>query len=121
MDNIIEKVKSIITDSIKFWEIGRLIYNVILAFIVLGLFITGITQGKKIDYFDMSLGLFVLAIVANILYCIAYFIDIFVQLSAFQEYWRKYRWCLLVLGILLASLFTWLVSSEMFIPKHWEN
>ena len=83
MDYIIEKVKNIVTDSIKFWEIGRLIYNVILAFIVIGFFVAGITQGKKIDYLDISLGLFVLAIVANILYCIAYFIDIFVQLSAF--------------------------------------
>ena len=121
MENIIEKIKSIITDSIKFWEIGRLIYNTILALIVIGFFIVGIMQGKKLDYLNISLGLFVLAIVANILYCSAYFIDIFIQLSAFQEFWKKYRWALLVLGILLASLFTCFVSHEIFIPKSWED
>ncbi len=121
MENIIEKIKSIVTDSIKFWEKGRLIYNIILTLIVIGFFIVGIMQGKKIAYLNISLGLFVLAIGANILYCSAYFIDIFIQLSAFQEFWKKYRWVLLVLGILLASIFAWVVSNGMFIPRSWEG
>ena len=51
MENILEKIKNIITDSIKFWELGRILFNVILVLIVIGFFITGIIHEKQLYRF----------------------------------------------------------------------
>lgn len=115
MKDIMGKIKDIVTDSIKFWEIGRLIYNAVLILIVLWYYIAAIIQDIQIDYIGTALGLFIMAVIANMLYCIAYFIDFFVQLSAFQDFWRKYRWVLLAIGMVLASLLACLISDHMFL------
>ncbi len=115
MKDILEKIEDVLTDAIKFWEIGRLIYNAVLILIVLGYYVAAITRGIEIDYIGTALGLFILAVIANILYCIVYFVDFFVQLSAFQVFWRKYRWVLLAIGMLLASILACLASDHMFL------
>jgi len=43
------------------------------------------------------------AVLANILYCAAYLADLFVQMSAYQPVWRRYRWMLLTLGTFFAA------------------
>jgi len=115
MHDIFEKIKDIITDSIKFWESGRLIYNGVLVLIVIGYFCTSVIQGKPVFFIEYFISLLIMALIANILFCTAYIIDIFVQVSAFQTIWRKYRWILLLTGILIATVFACLASDSLFL------
>jgi hypothetical protein len=47
--------------------------------------------------------LFTLAIIANVLYCAAYIADVPLQYSSFATLWRRWRWVLWAIGMLLAS------------------
>ena len=67
-----EKMNEIATNSIKFWEFGRLVYNLVLALIVIGFIIAGQIHGRDIDYLDMVLTIFVFGMGANVLYCSAF-------------------------------------------------
>ena len=112
MSELVSKIKEIISNAIRYWEIRRVIYNAILVLIVI---ISGIRKGgiPKIGI-DVIYTFFVLAIAANAFYCSAYVIDFFVQLSDFQEKWKKYRWILFCIGTALASTFAWKISSAIF-------
>ena len=77
--------KDYVTDAIKFWERWRLAYNLVLAAIVIIHFAAGYPASKAVLSLDSALGLFLLAVVANIAYCAAYIADIFAQASGFRE------------------------------------
>jgi hypothetical protein len=102
------------TDAIKFWERSRIIYNVVLAAIVMIYFIAGYSVSKTLLSFDFVLSLFLLAVVANIAYCAAYIVDIFAQASAFRELWQRYRWLLFIIGTAFASIITRFVVIGIF-------
>jgi hypothetical protein len=63
------------------------------------------------------LGLFLLAVAANICYCAAYLADVFVQASGFREVLQRVRWVLFVLGTLVAAIITRFMSLAMFHPE----
>ena len=109
-------LREIITDSIKYWEKRRIAYNLILAAIVL---CSALSSGAAINtvwwWLAVMLHLFVYAVIANMLYCSAYLVDFFFQLSAFQIVWRKGRIALFVVGTLLASIFAWLAANIIFV------
>jgi len=109
-------IRENITDAIKFWERGRIFYNVVLAIIVAVHFIAAYPLLKAALSLNSALGLFLLAVVANIAYCAAYLVDIFAQSSGFRDVWRKYRWALLALGITFAAVITHFISGGMFVP-----
>ena len=108
-------LREITTDAIKYWERLRIAYNLILAAIVL---CSALACGAAINtvawWPDVILQLFVYAVIANMLYCAAYLVDFFVQLSAFQIVWRKARMALFIVGTLLAGILAWLAASAMF-------
>ncbi len=89
-----------------YWEPRRLIYNAALALVVLAHFIGALPAAWSLVTLNGILVLFVLAVIANILYCSAYLVDWFVQISAFRDLWLGLRWLLLALGIALACVFT---------------
>src|SRR6266566_5082455 len=62
-------LKDYVTDAIKFWERWRLVYNLALAAIVIIHFAAGYPASRAILSLDFALGLFLLAVVANIAYC----------------------------------------------------
>jgi hypothetical protein len=66
---------------------------------------------------ETGLALFILATVANLLYCAAYPIDVFVQLSPYRERWCRFRGTLFVLGLTLAAALTYFWAAAM-IPHH---
>lgn len=96
-------VREIFTDAIKYWEPRRLIYNTVLAGITIARFAYTLPNSKSDLNWGLAIGLFVLAAIANLLYCAAYVVDVFVQLSGFRDAWRRLRWVLFVFGILLAT------------------
>jgi len=72
-------LREYLTDAIKFWEPWRLLYNLTLAAIVIVYFAIGYPQSKFTRTVDFCLGLFMLAVIANVAYCAAYVVDIFAQ------------------------------------------
>jgi hypothetical protein len=103
-----------VTDAIKFWEPWRLLYNLSLAAIVMVYFGINHPWSKATVSIDFCLGLFLLAVIANIAYSAAYIVDIFAQASAFREPWRRYRKILFAIGTLFATIITRFVAIGMF-------
>jgi hypothetical protein len=95
-------IKDIITDSLRFWEVRRIAYNLILSLVVIfGFWINA--DRYPIDVERLTV-LFVLAVIANLLYCSAYLPDLLIQMSAYRDTWRKYRFGLFAIGTLFAAV-----------------
>lgn len=107
-------VRDSFTNAIRFWEPRRVIYNVVLAAVVIVYFIEGYPASKAALSLDFALGLFLLAVVANVAYCAAYLADIFVQISGFSDLWQRSRWILFVIGTTFAAVITRFVAMAMF-------
>jgi hypothetical protein len=102
------------SNAIRFWERWRILYNLVLTVVVIVHFIAAYPASKQVLSINFCLALFLLAVVANILYCTAYLPDIFVQASGFHELWQNFRWLLLVVGTTCAAIITHFVSTAMF-------
>jgi hypothetical protein len=102
------------TDAIRFWEPRRVLYNVALAIIVAAYFVAGYPGSKAVLSIDFALGLFLLAVAANVAYCAAYLADIFVQASGFRGVWQRGRWVLFGIGTLFAAIITRFIAMGMF-------
>jgi hypothetical protein len=105
-----------ITDALKFWELARLVYNLMLAATALYLFRNVILQLPM----EAWAGMTVMAVLANIAYGAAYAPDIFVQSSDFAPLWRQYRRCLLWgLGMFVAFVLTRVIvwSEQALAPS----
>jgi len=112
MDN----AKSYVTNAISYWEIRRIIYNVVLAAIVLGYFVANLPASLQLVTPDVIFALFILAVLANIAYCAAYLVDIVAQMSGFRDLWLRLRWILFLIGLAFASILTrWFIMG--FFPK----
>jgi len=116
MDGLI--LRESVTDAIHFWEPRRLIYNALLAAVVLFYFATSYPASKAQLTLDGALGVFLLAVLANVAYCAAYLADIFAQISGYRELWQKYRWVLFVIGMLFAGIITRFFAMGMFVGSN---
>ena len=105
-----------ITDAIRFWEPRRLAYNALLSVIVLFYFLRAYPASKAVLTLDSILGLFLLAVLANVAYCAAYLADAFAQWSSYGDDWRQYRWILFAVGMLFAGILTRFVAIGIFSP-----
>ncbi len=82
-------------ETLVFWEKGRVMYNAILILISIPFF------GLSLFYWPIFLSL---AILANVLYCVAYPIDLLMQQTTFAEGWMRVgRWLLLTGGTAFAA------------------
>jgi len=102
------------TDAIKFWEPWRIAYNLVLAAIVIVYFALAYPVSKALLTVDFCLGLFLLAVIANVAYCAAYIVDIFAQSSGFRDVWQRSRKILLIIGTLFAAIITRFIAMGMF-------
>ena len=94
------------TDAIRWWEPKRIAYNVALVAVVGACFLVRLPVSKQTLTLDTLLFLVALAIFANVAYCAAYIVDVFVQISGFREQWRLYRWMLFLIGLSFAAILT---------------
>ena len=106
------------TDAIRYWEPRRLIYNLVLAAIVLTYFAASYPASKAQLTLDGAQGVFLLAVLANVAHCAAYVADIFAQISGYRELWHRYRWILFVIGMLFAGIITRFVAMGMFVGSN---
>jgi hypothetical protein len=104
----------IVTDTIRYWEPRRILYNVVLGAIVVGYFVAYYPASREVVTLEACLGAFFLAVLANICYCAAYLVDIFAQISDFRGLWRRMRWVLLAIGIGFAAILTRQFSEGFF-------
>ena len=74
-------VRDAATDALGYWEPRRLIYDAVLAAVVITYFFAAWPESRGGLSVDLGLTVFLLAVVANVLYCFAYVADVFVQLS----------------------------------------
>jgi hypothetical protein len=115
MDSV--SLRDYLTDAIRFWEPRRVLYNAALSAIVITYFALEYPASRSVLSLDFALGLFILAVVANVAYCAAYLVDVFVQASAFREVWQRSRWILFALGTTFAAIITRFMTIGMFHPN----
>jgi hypothetical protein len=99
-------IRERVTDAIHYWEPRRIVYNAVLAAIVLLCVWWKWPVSKHLINFELLLAVFVMAVLANVAYCAAYVPDVFVQASGYRDWWQKYRVLLFTLGTLFAGVFT---------------
>jgi len=109
-----ENWREYLADAIRYWEPRRILYNVVLAVVVIAHFVHGLPLSKTSFQFNSLLFLFVLAVLANVAYCAAYLPDVFAQMSNLRDSWLRFRWVLLVIGIAFAAVLTHFFSVTMF-------
>ncbi|MBL8547382.1 MAG: gamma-glutamylcyclotransferase [Hyphomonadaceae bacterium] len=102
-----------ITDAIAFWEPARIGYNLVLALITAALIGPPLMSGALPFNFVSVPSLIILAVVANVAYCVIYPIDLFLQSSDFRERRRGWRIGLWLTGTMFAAALTWLCAGAI--------
>jgi hypothetical protein len=108
------QLRELTTDALRYWELRRVFYNALLGVIVLGHFIAAWPASKSSITFDGILGLFVLAVLANLAFSVVYVGDVFIQFSGFRDSRARWRWVLLLVGFAFAGVLTHFFSTGMF-------
>jgi len=105
--------RAILTEAIRFWEPRRLVYNFVLAVVVVVWIVATWPHFQPALTLHSLLLLSVLAVLANVCYCAAYFVDIPMQSLSVGSALRRQRWGLWVIGTLFAILFEnyWIVDE----------
>jgi hypothetical protein len=86
----------------------------VLAIVVLLHFVGAWPGSRERLSFDLALGIFFLAVLANVAYCTAYIADLFVQFAGLHEAWHRGRIILLTVGILFAATITHFFAKGIF-------
>jgi hypothetical protein len=77
------------SDAIRYWEVRRIVYNLILAAVVAVWVVATWPHLRETFVWPAILSFVVLAALANVLYSAAYCADVFVQYSSFRDLWRR--------------------------------
>jgi hypothetical protein len=109
--------RELVSDALRYWEPRRLAYNALLTVIVLFYFFRAYPASKSVLTLDSILGLFLLAVLANVAYCAAYIADVFAQWSSYRDLWRRFRWVLFSVGLLFAGILTRFFALGIFWPR----
>lgn len=100
--------------GLRYWEPRRLIYNAVLVAVVAAHLLADWPGSLDRLSFDVFLGLFFLAVLANIAYCAAYLADLFLQFSGLEAAWQWGRPILLGVGTGFAATITHFFSRAIF-------
>ena len=105
--------RALLAGAIRFWEPRRLVYNFLLASVVVIWLVATWPHFRVAFTLSSLLLLAALALLANVCYCAVYFVDIPMQRSSFGSVWRRRRWVLWLLGTLLAIVLAnyWIVDE----------
>ncbi len=96
--------REFLRDAIRFWELRRLWYNLALAGQALAWVILTWPHFRPALTVEHLLQLLVLAGLANLCYCVAYFVELLFYQSPAADTWRRRRWVLWLAGTLFALL-----------------
>jgi hypothetical protein len=110
---VLSRLSGYVANGLRYWEPRRIIYNGVLSMVVLAHVALAWPGSRTKLSFDLALGVFLLAVLANVCYCAAYVADIFVQFSGLHEAWRVGRAVLLVVGTTFAATITHFCAKAM--------
>jgi hypothetical protein len=110
---------TIFANAVRFWEPRRILYNLALTALVLNWLASTWPHFQPAWNLSSLLLLAILAALANVCYCAAYFVDITMQYSAPSSVWRKGRWGLWLMGTFLAVMFAnYWIADEIYPYVH---
>jgi hypothetical protein len=110
----IARLSGHVANSLRYWEPRRLIYNGVLALVVVAHFVLAWPGSRDKLSLDLALTIFVLAVLANVCYCAAYVPDVVVQFSGLHQAWRTGRMALLAIGTAFAATITHFFAKGIF-------
>jgi uncharacterized membrane protein len=93
-------------NALRYWEPRRGIYNLVLTAVIAAHLVAGWPGTRALISTDHLLGAFFLAVLANIAYCAAYAVDLFVQFSGLRREWPRWRWTVLAVGCAFGAVIT---------------
>jgi uncharacterized oligopeptide transporter (OPT) family protein len=105
--------KDLMTEALRYGEPRRLVYTGVLAVLVLAGAWPVLSSRWSGAGLPALATLFVLAVIANVAYCAADPVDGFRQGSVFRATGRRYRWALLMTGLLTAAAFAGLALAVL--------
>ena len=103
------------TDALRYWELRRIFYNLLLAVIVIAHVAAAWPRSRQALTLDGALGLFILAVVANVAYSVVYAADIFIQFSGFRASRTAWRRALMAVGFAFAAVLTHFVAANIVV------
>ena len=109
------RFRELVAEALTYWEPRRIAYNAVLVAVVIFYFGLAWPNSKTFLSINAILFLFILAVVANICYCGAYVVDVFVQLSSLRALWIRKRWLLFALGTVFAAVIVRFFALAVFL------
>ncbi len=104
-----------LVDAIRYWEPRRIVYNLVLAAVVLAWVVLSWPHFRPSMTLSSLLLLTILASLANVCYCAAYLVDVPIQHSSLSIVWKRRRWGLWLLGTLFAILLaSYWIADEIY-------
>ena len=113
-EGLFSSLHELTTDALRYWELRRIFYHLLLAVIVVAHFAAAWPRSRQLVTFDGALGLFLLAVIANVAYSVVYAADVFIQFSGFRASRRAWRRVLMAVGFAFAAVLTHFVASGAF-------
>ena len=99
-------------DSVRFWERGRIVYNLVLVTIIAGWIVLTWPHFAPPISPEAAPFLVFLFVMANVCYSAVYLVDIPLHQSA---RWARWRWILWLAGTLIAVLFlNYWIADEIY-------
>jgi hypothetical protein len=101
--------------AIRFWEPRRLWYNAVLfAIVMLWVVLTWPHFRAALNWLDFG-RMCVLALLANVCYCAAYVAEFFMQGAIPLTYWRRVRYAIWILGMVIAVVLSnYWIADEIY-------
>ena len=111
-----DETQLILRDAVRYWEIRRMVYNIVLAIVVIGWLVFTWPHFRPAMTMQSLRALFILAAIANVCYSTAYIAEFAVQLSSVRAAWRRGRWMLWLVGTLFAVLLEYYWIADEIYP-----
>jgi hypothetical protein len=107
--------RATLSDAARFWEPRRILYNLVLAAVTATWIIATWPHFRPAITLQGLLQLCVLGLIANVLYCAAYLVDLPMQHTPFTALWKRRRFILWIVGTLLAFVMTnYWIADEIY-------
>ncbi|GMU53554.1 MAG: hypothetical protein AMXMBFR33_27000 [Candidatus Xenobia bacterium] len=108
--------RAVLDNSLAYWELRRLAYNLVLTAIVLGVDLLGTPARGELLRFQL-LPLVLLAVLANLCYSTAYLPDLVLQYSSYRPLWLRVRPLLFSFGLILAGVLAFNLATAMVLSN----
>lgn len=113
------KLRTLITEALRFWEPLRLIYNLMLLVILL-YYVSAKSAMALFGSSEFLANCVVMAVMANIAYSFAYVPDLILRFSLLSDATKRFgRWLIFAIGILVGYIFCSFIADELVRSFNW--